>query len=355
MVRVFADLHHTALFYSLQLLFENRLGWELYRPAGMEWYDQGYWELYPNLPRVTADQYLTTNQCFPRDVHGFLLPERMKLNANARYDDEDGIYYIEDPSTKKVHRGITLEKFADTEFNIIISSVPSHIPRFNKLINDFQPKARHIFQVGNAWGHQAGVKNILSSTAPFPVPRGVHACFYHQEFDTNIFKYIPPTNHKKVRSYIHYMRGMNVYQQYKNTLTPQGWDFFTFGAGMEGDLCYMGDIAKEMNEMGWNWVWKPEGDGYGHSIHNAYACGRPAIINGNHYRGKLAENLLQDQHTCLDISRYNVHEACQLLEKFSKPEHHIRMCENAHQRFKQVCDFDIEFEQKIKPFLENLR
>lgn len=42
-MRVLADYHHHDLFESLAILFEDRLGWELYRPIGMEWFDEGYW------------------------------------------------------------------------------------------------------------------------------------------------------------------------------------------------------------------------------------------------------------------------------------------------------------------------
>lgn len=352
-MKVFSDLHHTALFYSLQLLFEKRLDGELYRPIGEEWYHRGYWELYPGIHPHTVKQYLTLEQCFKRDVHGFELPERMKLNEH--YEVTDGIHYVFDPSTQKVQRAITVDKFAEMDFDIIISSVPSHIPRFNKLINDLQPQARHIFQVGNAWGHQPGVKNILASTAPFNVPGDINACFYHQEFDLDIFRYVPPTNHKSVRSFIHYMRGMDIHHQYRNELIPKGWDFFTYGAGMEGDLCYMGDIAKKYQEMGWMYHFKPEGDGYGHNLYNCAASGRPMIIWGQHYQGKLGNELLQDQRTCLDISRYTVHGASQLLEKFAQPDNHLRMCENARRQFNRCVSFDDEFENHIKPFLNRLR
>lgn len=351
-MRIFCDLHHTALFFSLQLLFEKRLGWELYRPIGLEWFNEGRWLLYPGVHINTAKQYLTLEQCFKRDVHGFLLPERMKLNDNYRV--EDGIYYVFDPSTHKVQRGITLDKFRNMDFDILISSVPFHISIWNQLITEFQPKAKHIFQVGNAWGHVPGVNNILASTKQFPVPGNINACFYHQEFDLDIFNYIPPKNHKKIYSFIHYMREMELHYQYKTSLTPDGYHFMTYGAGMEGDLCYYKEIAEKYKETGWLWHVKPEGDGYGHCLHNTYACGRPAIIKANYYRGKMAESLLIDQQTCIDISRYTIHEGCSLIRKLSKPEEHLKMCEAAHKRFKEVVNFDEEFIQ-IKKFLENLR
>ena len=41
-MKVLADYHHHDLWESLELLFA-RFGWTLYRPIGMEWFEQGYW------------------------------------------------------------------------------------------------------------------------------------------------------------------------------------------------------------------------------------------------------------------------------------------------------------------------
>ncbi len=59
-ISVFTDLHHESLYQSLQLLFEKRLGWRLFRPAGLDWFQKGYWriaELYNNAPD-TISQFL---------------------------------------------------------------------------------------------------------------------------------------------------------------------------------------------------------------------------------------------------------------------------------------------------------
>ena len=56
MKNVFIDKHHEGLFDSLVLLFEKRLGWRLYTQAGIEWYKEGLWNVYPH--PSTAEQYL---------------------------------------------------------------------------------------------------------------------------------------------------------------------------------------------------------------------------------------------------------------------------------------------------------
>ena len=55
-MRVFADYHHSALYESLRLLFEERLDWKLYKPIGTEWYANGYWKLHTH-PDLLPDHY----------------------------------------------------------------------------------------------------------------------------------------------------------------------------------------------------------------------------------------------------------------------------------------------------------
>ena len=60
-MNVFCDKHHISLLYSLQLLFEKRLGGNLFTPIGEEWFTQGYWkgaEAYGNHPS-TIKQFLS--------------------------------------------------------------------------------------------------------------------------------------------------------------------------------------------------------------------------------------------------------------------------------------------------------
>lgn len=351
-MRILADLHHGDLYYSLQLLFEKRLSGQLYRPIGMEWYTEGYWNIYPD-PR-TAQQYLALDQSIniPKDIFGNYLKPHHLLNAN--YTFEDGIYYVEDPTKDKVQRAITLDKFKEIKFDIIISSIPQHIGPFNKLISLYQPQAKHIFQVGNSWGHQPGVKNILASCAPFSAPRDVNVCFYHQEFDLDTYKYTLPdsSNVKKIRSYIQLMQDLNVLANYKQKLSE--YQFKTYGAGMDDNVSKSCDLSLLMATSGWTWHVKPGGDGYGHILHNTYACGRPTIINSNYYNGKLGSQLLIDKITCIDISKHPIQEASNLIRHYSQPDEHQKMCENSYKRFKEVVDFNEE-EQRIRTFLSVLR
>lgn len=260
--RVFADLHHADLYYSLQLLFEKRLGWELYRSIGLEWYHEGFWHVYPHID--TAKQYLDTEtHVVPVDIHGKPLDERTWLNKNYTTKD-DGIYYVTDPTKGKINRGVTLSRFKEMEFDILLSSIPSHVGPFNRLIELYQPKAKHIFQIGNNWSLNHNVKNIMASCRSAHVPPDKNVVFYHQEFDLDTFRYEGPArNPRRISSFIHYMQQPQLLQQLSQLLS--GWEVNMYGAGMpQNSFCETYKIADAMREAGFIWHFKPGGDGFGH-------------------------------------------------------------------------------------------
>lgn len=350
-MKVLADFHHQDLFYSLQLLFEKRLGWELYRPIGLEWYHEGYWNVYPHIS--TAQQFLALDQAIQPivNINGQVF-EKSHL-VNKEYRCEDGIYYVLDTTKDKYQRAITLEKFKSMEFDIVLSSMPQHIEPFNKLIKLFQPKAKHIFQIGNPGWRTSSVQNILSSTLSWIPPAGMNTILYHQEFDLDVFRYESPTVRKKANSYIHLMEQVNLLNQYRAALPD--WEFTSYGAGFPDCIHKTSDIADKMRGSGFTWHIKPLGDGYGHTLHDTYACGRPAIINTNHYRNMIGAALLEDGVTCIDIGRRTVQENCSILNDLANdPDKHLEMCENAYNRFKSVVNFDAE-EVKLRKFLEDLK
>ena len=346
-MRVLADLHHQALFHSLKMLFEDRLGWELYRPIGEEWWHEGFWHVY-NHPQ-TANQFLGLHQAadMPMDVHGVPLIEFERKNLHYRV--EDGIHYVRDVGWGTTHRAVRLEKFREMDFDILVSSIPAHIEPFNKLIRQSHPKAKHIFQVGNRWTHLPGVQNIMASTAPFSSK--VHTVFYHQEFDLNTWDYSEPKYHNVLASFVHYMKKA---KRLKSMKLP-GWDLFCWGAGMDKPLQGVGQVSAAMRDTSWIWQYKPGGDGYGHNIYNAYSMGRPMIVWGSQYKGCLAEELFTHGETCIDVEQTgSLDDLANLLLTLSDPHNHKRICKQAHERFKKCVDFDAEFE-KMKKFLEDLR
>lgn len=352
-MKILADLHHYDLFYSLQLLFENRLQAELYRPIGMEWYEQGYWNVFPHPD--TARQYLGVDHGNkrPKDIHGNELPD--SACVNLRFHIEDGIYYCADSTKLGVfQRGVTLDKFKEMKFDILLSSIPQHIQPFNKLIQQYQPQAKHVFQVGNAWGHLPGVKNILASTAPFYTPPDINTCFYHQEFDLKQFCFEEHAEvKKKVHSYIHYMNRKDLMNRVSSLLSD--FEFKSFGAGMEDTIPITENEALAFKSSGFTWHFKPEGDGYGYTLHRAFATGTIPIVWASQYKGKLAQQLMLPGVTCINADGKNEYQiANEIRSIVDNPPRYHEMRHAAYNRFKEVVDFDKE-EQTISLFLQNLK
>lgn len=341
MTNVFSDFHHGDLFHSLHLLFEKRLGYQLFRPIGLSWYPE-YWHIAdPYAPNhmPTVQQYLSIS------------PQQMAFFANKIEKVEDGVYYCWQPSQETYHKAITLEKFKEMQIDIVISSIPSHDIAYADLIKKYKPNAKHIAQMGNVWG-ETSVKNIMCS---FPaslakVRSDQNVVFYNQEFDLNIFKYTPPSNRKKITSFVNCLPMSELYHQFKFAL-PE-FEFKAHGASCPDEcIAPLSRIAQIMQESMWGYHVKPGGDGYGHVLFNWLAVGRPLIIDMRYYRHR--RNLLIDRETCIDIGRRSFEESVRLIREYSEPSIHRKMCENVHKVFVENVNFD-EDERKVRAFLEKM-
>ena len=142
-MKILADAHNLGLFRSLQLLFEKRLGYELYRPIGLDYFTSGYFKLaepYGNNPATIA-QFLEVNSATPDG----------SMRLNDAKSVSEGVYEFDDKSNNCTNKGITLEQFKKEKFDIIIASIPQHIEPFKELIQKYQPDAKFIFQMGNIY------------------------------------------------------------------------------------------------------------------------------------------------------------------------------------------------------------
>ena len=200
--RVLADFHHTGLYLSLHLLFEKRLGWELYRPIGSDWFVEGFFRVAEpyNNDWQTINQFLS--------VHQQGIPKHMRLNTVDVV--ENGIYQM------GYARGIELQTFKDMEFDYIIGSIPDHYREFTRLRDLYQRKAKVICQVGNqfdfAWDN---VRNLMSSTKYTDVPPHINSVFYHQEFPLDIFRYKPVKHSQIISSFLHLFHRYSDYKTWK--------------------------------------------------------------------------------------------------------------------------------------------
>lgn len=351
MYKVFADQHHFGLYNSLYLLFEKRLGGELYRPIGREWLDRGFWriaEIYNNHP-FTVAQY---------------------LGIHDDYVSDNGIYKIWEAGHEFYQRAITLERFLAEPFDIVIASVPEHIQSFRKLCEIHPNHPKFIYQIGNAWPVENGMApNVMASAKIGSVPPGINFIEYHQEFDTQIFKpnhsnMINPEGEmihpgKNIYSFINCLNTADLYKHdwvlftELEKMMPE-WKWATFGGSCrDGECNGQRQVADKMKEARFIWQVKAGGDGYGHSLHSAMAVGRPLIVKKQYYMGKLAEPLLLDGVTCIDIDGLSYAQIVNKILYHSEKDRYIQMSYNAYEKFASLVNFDKESEA-LKLFMQKL-
>jgi len=351
MTKILADMHHGDLYESLRILFEDRLGWELYRPIGTEWYYDGYWKVYdhPN----TADQYLGISSLVPLSVNNIPVTQEHGNSAwinRIQLENRNGIYIIRDCNHGgRNHKAITLAAAKDFGFDIVLSSMPVHFSLYENFRQQFCPNAKHIFQVGNVnWNVPPGAKNLLNSTTLDP--GGVHSVRYHQEFSLTEFSFKPCPNPRSLTNLMHIQAGHYAREFYDLKKLLRGWVVKDYGAtNVDGPV---DNISEVIQNSGFIWHCKRGGDGYGYNVHNAFACGRPMVTACSQYLGLMAEPLFMPGVTVIDLEKHGVAGVATKLKEAA--DDYDNWSRRTYAQFCAVVDFDKEFEQ-IKHFLGNLQ
>lgn len=328
-VNVLVDYHHGSLWESLELLLVDRFGWNLYRPVGPEWFQQGYWR-FINMP-MNLDW-----------------PDFLAIGKPGSLVDG----HIELPGTQypRTMKGVTLEQARAMGWDYIIASVWQHQGSFAKLAQEFG--AEFVHQIGNAFNEidwRLPAKYLISANLRAESPKAVT---YHQEFDTRIFRYRKPGRDKRVANFVlRFNWQADAYSKFKQAeaLAPE-FEWADHGT-LYGDLVAQADVAATMSEQSFIWHDKPIGDGYGHAIHNAAAVGRPVVGHARHYQGRLAEPFWRDGETCIDLDKHSVVEAVEMMrEIMSNPARHRAMCEAMYETFRATVNFD-EDAAKVRALL----
>lgn len=286
-MNVLADKHHAGLYRSLQLLAE-RMGWTLYTPTGLDWFDDWYWS-------------------FGRPTYGDDRLARQFLGWTDR-----------DPEFPDVPINyVTLPVARTMEWAYVIASVPDNEAGFRRFADEMD--AVYVLQVGNTGQAIDWTRHplaLVSSEMPI-LGKGVR---YHQEME--------PIEYSEVRGSIH------TAASFVNCMPDMGpcWDILNrasgsipigiFGInGRDGVVKPYCDLIEKMTRVGWGWHDKGQGDGFGHVIHSWAAVGRPLIGHASHYRGRMAEHFWQDGVTCLDLDRHSVSEVVDRVLSISPSEH----------------------------------
>lgn len=353
-MKILCDLHHEQLYESLRILFEDRLGWEMFRPIGVNWYTEGFWKVHDAID--TAQQYLAIGDSEPLDTHGRPVTESHGQGAWINRDAApvtSGLYRV------GKHKAITLERAKETPWDAVLSSMPVHFNLYENFRRQFCPKAYHIFQQGNMWSPPDGVRNMLNSTGVNPPP-GVNHVRYHQEFSLTEFSPGPCKNPRSVLNLMHYQqpRYQQEFDLLASVLEPRGWKFTNHGAGNRDGSCPTPMLPQTIRDHGFLWHNKAGGEGYGYNMHTAMAIGRPILCHRSLYQGMTASQLMVDG-TCIDMDTYGrrvpgVDVIALASDLGYWASRHTEIAEGCVKHFRSVVDFDAEF-ASIKDFMGRLQ
>lgn len=378
MYNVFTDFHHASLLQSFILLFEKRLGGNVFRPIGMEWAEQGFWKVYDH--PATQAQFLGMEQGHrpadgSRSLNSF---EAVGIIAGTDIY-HDRIYHCHDIDSGKTNKAITLQTFLNLQIDIVIASIPQHIEPFRRLCELHPNKPKLIYQIGNSWTLDITQRRLLDgvmSSAKLPIILDVSGyngdplpmIEYHQEFDTDIFNpwdkkfgegYWQGCNDKSIKSFVNcfgvdglFAHDFALFEAVEK-LMPD-WKFSAHGGQCrDGAIGPASRLAEEMKSAQFIWHTKYGGDGYGHVIHNAAAVGRPIIVEQRYYQGKMANNLIKDGQTAIVIDNLSPAKVVEKIMYHAENDRWRQMCKNVENNFKQAVDFDAEF-AAISKWLKNL-
>ena len=352
-LRVLIDYAHEDLWESLELLFTDRFGWELYRPIGMDWHTEGYWRFESE---AVARQFL---EPWPDDV-GVTDWERDDSGVAhplVAHSERGSI-----PHPNRRQKMWTLEQARDMKPDLVIATLAENEPGLHRFAQEVG--AHYGIQVGNQgapnqWG--AAEFAMLSVTTPGFTPWMPHVT-YHQEFDLDVYRHDwPPSEPNLIANRVQCITGTHLYKRFRRIAEDMPkMRFRWYGHCGEpdehygGDTPYVGDIADSMRASLAGWHAKEWSDGYGHVIHAWFAVGRPTFVSGTYYADKFAGALMEHGVTCYDLDRMSDTEVVDTIGRLRVlGDEHRAMSEAAAARFREVVDFDAEAEA-IRAMLEGV-
>lgn len=328
-MRALIDRHQADLFYAMQLLFEDRLGIEVFTPIGHEWFDAGYWQFgHQHMGRELANQF---------------------LGIDAKYTlDEENYVTIDPAHPRRLIKCVTLEQFRNLgDWSHVVATVQDNQSGFRRLSDEVG--AKYVLQVGNTRQDVAWSLDPLAlvSSEVDIIGRGVRM---HQPFDhETVFRFRDPAKERPttyIASFVNLLpRIEDVWptaQELFRHLEPEFAPFICGIDGPDGNIHPVDAIAEYMASSAFGLHLKPTGDGFGHVIHGWAAVGRPLIGRGRYYRGQLAERFWQDGVTCVDLDNRSMAENAALIrEIWADRDRYSEMCHAIRAEFDRI-DWDAE-------------
>jgi hypothetical protein len=309
-MNVLADRHHSGLYHSVQLL-GDRLGWTIYTPAGLDWWDAEYWN-------------------FGRRSYGDNRLGRQFLQL-GEFDSE-----FPDRPTPTV----TLEQARSMDWGLVLATCDDNQEGFRRFADEHGAKyAVHVGNTNQFIDHTLSPLIINASEMPGGISVG-------EEFDSDgLFAYSEPVNSSVISSFVNCMpeichdheRLATSFEAFEQAL---GIDLYGISAR---NLKPIDLVAERMRESGWGYHDKPQGDGYGHVLHYWAAIGRPLIGHGGHYSTKMGYIYWRDLETCIDLDKHDNETAIELVRQISAdPDRHAQMCRNIRAIFDAATDWDAD-------------
>lgn len=360
-VRILTDQHHHALAESL-LLLADRFGWEVWFPAGLEWFNEEYWQ-------------------FEREFHGDAVARQYLLGiwADAKPDPENfhrPVLLRDDPRhAGRVQKGITLDGARGMKWDIVLSSLPHNdygMWRFSQEVG-----AHFGVQVGNhlqqsRWDLAEFIlsSSTLTGYGPEYIGKrfsyaGKPTVMYHQEFSLDIFRHeYPPKNRREVASWVNgfpespdYPLFLGLARAYADEFDFKVYGAYGWGPDDEfkaGDIGPVEQVAEKMREARVGLHVKRLSDGFGHTIHNWFAIGRPVLGFMDYYSDKIASALFVEGVTSFALENRTDAEIADVIRRLiADDDYHQKVSEAAAARFREVVDFGSEAEA-IKVMLEGV-
>ena len=338
MNRVLADFHHHDLWESLAILFEDRLGWQLFRPIGLDWFAQEYWNFERKVHGdAVARQYLTP---WGDDIPG----DAWSLRADRSHPG-------------RFHKLVTVEQARALGLDLVVASVDHNHEGFHRFATE--NGATFGIHLGNVrWNDTQDrwdLADLALVSTKLPFVPSVPFAIVRQEFSLDDFHPGPPPRDEPfvVASFVNcFAENLPAYAHFREAagMAPEyDWRAYgSYGSAPEdeyaaGNIGRCADVAAAMRATDVAWHTKRWSDGYGHVIHNLFAVGRPVLGIASYYADQLAGPLWVEGVTSFDIAPLSPPETLALIERLHRDEDlHLRMCEDAAARFREVVDFRAE-------------
>lgn len=331
-MKILADFHHACLYESLAMLFEDRFGWELYRPIGMEWFETGIWQ-------------------FERGMYGDAVARQYLAPWSSDTDAGDHTERRDDQHPERTHRMVTMEQARAIGIDVVLATLTENQRGWHRFAREIG--AHYGFQAGNQgaaneWGLAEFA--LLSCTTPEVKPWMPHV-YYHQEFDLGHYRFDwPPQERDYIGTWVQCLTSDSAESSRFRRLaamTPElRWRYHGHCSN-DGDPLYGGnmprcaDVAAKMRAARVGVHLKTWSDGYGHVIHNLFAIGKPVIATAGYYADKLAAPLFVDGVTSFDVQRRTDAETIEIVRRLvGDDDFHRQIGEAAAARFREVVSFD---------------